>query len=46
MEIITHGHLIIESDGFDVDPFIEMYFKIDERKKWLNMLDETSKKTC
>ena len=43
-EIITHGHLIIESDGFDIDPFIEMYFKTDERKKWLDMLDEISKK--
>lgn len=42
--MLAHGHLVIESDGFDVKHFLELYFRVDERKKWLSKLDEISRK--
>ena len=43
-KVLGHGHLVIESDGFDVKHFLELYFRVDERKKWLDELDEISRK--
>jgi len=43
-KVKTHSHVIIKSDGFDAESFLNIYLRINERKKWLNMLDETSKK--
>ena len=43
-KVKTHSHVIIKSDGFGAESFLNIYFRINERKKWLNMLDEISKK--
>jgi len=43
-KVLGHGHLVIESDGFDAKHFLELYFRVDERKKWLDELDEISRK--
>lgn len=44
-KVKTHSHVIIKSDGFDAESFLNIYFRINERKKWLNMLNEISKNT-
>jgi len=43
-KVLGHGHLVVESDGFDVKHFLELYFRVDERKRWLDELDEISRK--
>jgi len=42
--VLGDGHLIIESDGFDCGHFLRLYFRVDERRKWLRKLDEFNKK--
>lgn len=42
--VVAHGHLIIESDGFDAKHFLNLYFRVIERRKWLRELDELTRK--